>query len=52
MEEKKAKIVDMVNDIYEQCVVDYLYVIVNDAHSELCCERDLQRSLAAPDLTA
>ena len=52
MEEKKSQIVEMVNDIYEQCVIDYLYVIVKDAYQESCCERDSQRSVAVPDLTA
>lgn len=52
MEEKKTQITNMVNDIYEQCVVDYLYVIVKDAYSESCFERDSQRSAAASDLTA
>ncbi len=52
MEEKKSQIVEMVNDIYEQCVIDYLYVIVKNANSAACCERDLQRSAAASDLTA
>lgn len=52
MEEKKTQIVEMVNDIFEQCVIDYLYGIVKDAHLATCCERDLQRSAAASDLTA
>ena len=50
MEEQKAQIIDMVNDIFEQCVIDYIYVIVKDAYS--CCEQDSQRSLAASDLNA
>ena len=52
MENEKRQITEMVNDIYEQCVIDYLYVIVKDAYQESCCERDLQRSAAVSDLTA
>ena len=52
MEEKKTQITNMVNDIYEQCVIDYLYVIVKAAYAESYCERDSQRSAAASNLTA
>lgn len=52
MGEEKNIIIDMVNDIYEQCVIDYLYVIVKDAYSAACSERDSQRSAVAKDLTA
>lgn len=49
MEEKKTQIVEMVNDIYEQCVIDYLYVIVKTAHGATYFERDSQRSAAAAE---
>lgn len=46
MDQDKQKICDMVNDIYEQCVIDYLMVIVTDAYQATCFERDSQRLLA------
>ena len=52
MDSEKALIISMVNDIYEQCVIDYLYVIVKDAYRDSCCEQDSQRTPAVPDLTA
>ena len=43
MDQDKQKICDMVNDIYEQCVIDYLMVIVTDAYQATCSLQDLQR---------
>ncbi len=52
MDSEKALIISMVNDIYEQCVIDYLYIIVKDAYRDSCCEQDSQRTPVVPDLTA
>ena len=30
--DKKAEIVNMVEDVYVNCILDYLYVLVKDAH--------------------
>lgn len=30
--DKKSEIVNMVEEIYVNCILDYLYVIVRDAH--------------------
>ena len=52
MGKEKNEIITMVNDIYEQCVIDYLYVIVKDAYREACSQQDVQRCPVAPNLTA
>ena len=52
MEEEKSMIINMVNDIYEQCVIDYLFVLVKDAYRDSCCATDSKQSPVAPDLIA
>lgn len=34
MEYEKKAINEMVNDIYEQCIIDYLYEIVKDSYED------------------
>ena len=48
MDQDKATICNMVNDIYEQCVIDYLMVIVKDAYCQQNPEAYRQRFFAAP----
>jgi hypothetical protein len=31
--DKKSEIIDMVEEVYVQCIIDYLYTIVKEAHS-------------------
>ena len=45
--DKKSEIIDMVEEIYVNCILDYLYVIVRDAHKVALSVQDSEQSLAA-----
>ena len=44
--DKKLEIIDMVEEIYVNCILDYLYVLVRDAHQVALTAQTTGDSLA------
>lgn len=42
--DKKSEIIDMVEEIYVQCIIDYLHVLVKEAHSVATSVQGLEHS--------
>ena len=47
--DKKSEILSMVEEVYVNCILDYLYVIVRDAHRVAKSVQDSSLSLAFED---
>ena len=47
--DKKSEIIDMVEEIYVNCILDYLHVLVRDAHRVAKSVQDSSLSLAFED---
>lgn len=47
----KKTIIKMIDNITDQDIIDYLYIIVLDAYQESCCEQVQERSPSALGLT-
>lgn len=44
--DKKSEIINMVEEVYVNCIIDYLYVIVKDAHQVAKSVQDSEQLLA------